>query len=112
MLRTDLIHARDIIRDLGLRRGLGMGPRWLQARRFHLVASSIDATVAVAPLPGARCEVLTERDLQAFVRGCQAVSAREGRRRWRAREECLVCWIDGEVAADRWDTAGRRTCPT
>ena len=111
MLRTHLIHARDIIRDLGLRRGLGMGPRWLQARRFHLVASPIDATVAVAPLPGARCEVLTERDLRAFVRGCQAVSAREVRRRWRAREECLVCWIDGEVAAYRWDTAGTAYLP-
>jgi GNAT superfamily N-acetyltransferase len=111
VLRTHLIHARDIIRDLGLRRGLGMGPRWLQARRFHLVASPIDATLDVAPLTGARCEVLTERDLWAFVRGCQAVSAREVRRRWRARAECLVCWIDGEVAAYRWDTAGTAYLP-
>ena len=111
MLRTHLIHARDIIRDLGLRRGLGMGPRWLQARRFHLVASPIDATLDVAPLAGARCEVLTERDLWAFVRGCQAVSAREVRRRWRARAECLVCWIDGEVAAYRWDATGTAYLP-
>jgi GNAT superfamily N-acetyltransferase len=103
MVRASLTHTRDIIRDLGLRRGLEMGSRWLRARRFHLLASPIDATLDLPAPPGARCEVLHERDLRAFVRGGGAASAREVRRRWRAQEECLVCWIAGEVAAYRWD---------
>jgi len=111
VLRAKLIHARDIIRDLGLSRGLRMGPRWLHARRFHVLASPLDATLDVAAPPGARCAVLDERDLPAFVRGAGAMSAREVRRRWRAQEECLVCWIEGEVSAYRWDGRGTADLP-
>jgi GNAT superfamily N-acetyltransferase len=106
VLRAKLIHARDIIRDLGLSGGLRMGPRWVHARRFHVLASPLDATLDVAAPPGVRCAVLGERDLQAFVRGADGVSAREVRRRWRAHEECLVCWMEGEVLAYRWDGRG------
>jgi GNAT superfamily N-acetyltransferase len=111
VLRPRLTQARDIVRDLGLRPGLGTALRWFQARRFHVLASPLDAAFDVPDLPGARCEVLRERDLSAFVRGCRAVSARDVRRRWRAQEECLVCWIGAAVAAYRWDTTGAPYLP-
>jgi hypothetical protein len=111
VLRTRLTHARDIIRDLGLRRGLWMGPRWLHARRFHLLVCPTDVALTVTALPGARCAVLEERDLPGFLRDCRAVAAREVRRRWRAHEELLVCWIDREVAAYRWDARGAAHLP-
>lgn len=111
MLRAGLTHTRDIVRDLGLRRSLRMVPRWLLAREFHVVGSSVDVRLDPVASLEARCDVLRETDLVAFVRACPAMSVREVRRRWREQQVCLVCWIGTEVAAYRWDAAGAAYLP-
>jgi hypothetical protein len=88
-----------------------MAPHWLRERRFHVWTTPTDARFDLADLPGARSDVLQERDLRVFLRACREVSAREVRRRWRAQQECLVCWIGPEVAAYRWDGTGGTYLP-
>jgi hypothetical protein len=88
-----------------------MAPGWFLGREFHVVATAIDVRVDVAAPPAARCDVLREKDLIAFVRACPAMSAREVRRRWGEQQVCLVCWIGTEVASYRWDTAAATYLP-
>jgi GNAT superfamily N-acetyltransferase len=111
LLRAGLTHTRDMVRDLGLRRSLRLAPRWLFAREFHVVATTVDVRLDFAAPPEARCDVLQEKDLIAFVRACPTMSVREVRRRWRGQQACLVCWIGTEVAAYRWDAAGAAYLP-
>ena len=104
-MRATLTHARDMVRDLGVRRSLRVAPRWLIARDFHVLATRVDTRLELPAPREARCDVLGETDLAAFVRACPEVSVREARRRWRLDHVCLVCWIGREVAAYRWSAA-------
>ena len=112
MFRARLTQARDIIRDLGLRPGLGTALRWCPRAAIPRPGEPARRGLRRGESAGARCAVLREEDLRAFVHGCRGVSARDVRRRWRAQEECLVCWIGAEVAAYRWDTTGAAYLPT
>ena len=104
-LRSRLRVAADLARTVGPRRSVAIGAAWLLWRReFVAVAWPIPPQREEGPArPGARCALLDEAGLRAFMASCPELPAREIRRRWAAGLECLVLWHGEALAAYRWD---------
>ena len=105
VLRPHLTHAVDLLRTLGLRRGVGVLVGWLLLRREFVVVAWLIPPRETEPASRAdvECRLLDESGLPTFAARCPELGMAEVRRRWAAGMECLVLWHDGAIAAYRWD---------
>jgi hypothetical protein len=110
-MRRFLSRLRDAYRAQGPRLPL-VAARWLVRPEYLVVVRDLSqGTPTFEARDATHWSLLSEADLPAILALSPALTEREIRRLWAEGQECLTCWIDGELVFYCWNTAGPAYLP-